>query len=415
MTTDNTAPPPADATWAYRIRKPHSHPQDAALSYGTRGTSRATTADELAYDLVNEVRASHSYYTGPLTVALWTLDDPADETRRPRETGPVPAGARVIEAPASMPAIIPTSSWAYRIEKTGPAYGSDPGRAVMSLGTRQAPFDADTKKIADELAEENRAAHSYYTGRLQVAVWLHNEEADRYPRRDAYPPYDAYHYRYDGDGTEDAPLPDQPDDVDEETRARWNAKTLGPAGRVDPAVDPNFRPLHFVGGPWHGQTKFQARVFWPPQAMFLGENANGDTVTVHAPERDGDDRPRYRPGGSCDRALMIWHDPKGFQPVDLLLSPIGHDPVELAAFDVVVGHARGAHDATPPFGSVDYAFQAAVAEAGRGFVAVALRRLIEFLPDATPDQRRFLDEAAATLALDVVTVEAGTNDDKVEQ
>ena len=90
-----TAPESWEALWGYRVDKTHSHPQNAVLSYGIRGTSTAVTAQEVTDLLVIETRATHSYYDGEITVSVWRLYDLADGARRPRATGLVPADSQV--------------------------------------------------------------------------------------------------------------------------------------------------------------------------------------------------------------------------------------------------------------------------------------------------------------------------------
>lgn len=84
------------------------------------------------------------------------------------------------------------ATWSYRVEKTG----YDPERATMGYGNRDLGPEWDYRSVAEEVARENRFAHSYYDEGVTVHVWMRGDEADRRPQRTGPVPEDAQTFQY---------------------------------------------------------------------------------------------------------------------------------------------------------------------------------------------------------------------------
>lgn len=294
--------------------------------------------------------------------------------------------------------------WGFRVER--PRGADDPSELwTMSRGTRRPATTADELAVtaaclADELAVTTRAGHSY-AGPMTVTVWEHDNQTN-----------DAVHLYGVGIDSRTLPLPHQvvedrsdPDATDAD-RLRWIAQTLGPCPVRDPATDEHMRPLRFVGGPWHGQTKYQAKAFWPLQARFVWTQ-DGVEHTVSAPERDGDPRGRYQPASTRD-ALMLWHIPGAPDPGQLVLTQGDPDPYELLALAAIHERARESADIAAAYG-IDDSLEHGVNSSASAFVAAALHKLTAILPGITEDQAGWLDETAAALDLSVIENLTGAN------
>lgn len=96
------------------------------------------------------------------------------------------------------------TTWSYRVEKTG----VDPERATMGYGNRDLGPEWDYRSVAEEVARENRFAHSYYRDGITVRVWMRGDESARRPQRIGPVPDDAKVFTYP-EG-----LPDSPDPQD---------------------------------------------------------------------------------------------------------------------------------------------------------------------------------------------------------
>ncbi|MFI7278462.1 hypothetical protein [Streptomyces sp. NPDC049879] len=185
----------------------------------------------------------------------------------------------------------------------------------------------------------------------------------------------------------------------------------------DMANDPSMRPLRFVGGPWDGQTRYTAKASWNVDPLYVSRatDDDGEHWEVEPPppsykDPAEDTRPRYNPTQYPERGaplLMVWHDPEGFDPMNLV--PVGRDD---AAEDLIVEHAVSIyHEMVPPFGGTIRGQVAIAAQAAAADVAaVVLHRLVAVLPGITADQRAFLDDTAARLGFEVVQADTAEGD-----
>lgn len=293
-----------------------------------------------------------------------------------------------------------TRRWGFRIER--PRGGDDPSELwTMSHGTRAGVFTA--AGLADELAVNARAHHAY-VGPMTVTVWNTADHTNT-----------VVHAYGAGVESRTPPLPasvvedrSAPTASDAD-RLRWIAQTLGPCPDRDPATDEHMRPLRFVGGPWHGQTKYQAKVFWPIQAQFVWDQ-DGVQTTLSAPEREGDPRGRYQPTGTCDSVVMLWHVPGAPDPGRLVLRLDDTDPYDRLALAGIHERSRESAGIAAAYGLPDdHGLDHCVNTAAPGLVAAALHKLTTMLPGITEDQTAWLDETAAALDLSVIENLTGAN------
>jgi hypothetical protein len=87
-----------------------------------------------------------------------------------------------------------TQPWAYLVERTDDARPAD--RRTLRYGHHHLAEGFDLADFARRLADDTRAAHSYYSGPLRVSVWPH-QEGKSHPRvRYEGPPASAQRYEY---------------------------------------------------------------------------------------------------------------------------------------------------------------------------------------------------------------------------